>query len=34
MQYSRKRYFVLEDVALRCFKFATFSKREVPYCHH
>ena len=29
MQYSRKRYFVLEDAALRCFKSAPSSKREV-----
>lgn len=30
MQYSRKRYFVLEDAALRCFKSAPSSKREDP----
>ena len=29
LQYSRKRYFVLEDAALRCFKSAPSSKREV-----
>jgi hypothetical protein len=34
MQYSRKRYFVLEDAALRCFKSAPSTKGEVPYCHH
>ncbi|PWZ27417.1 3-hydroxy-3-methylglutaryl-coenzyme A reductase [Zea mays] len=28
MQYSRKRYFVLEDAALRCFKSASSSKGE------
>jgi hypothetical protein len=31
MQYSRKRYFVLEDAALRCFKSAPSSKREVTH---
>nr|CAB3499361.1 unnamed protein product [Digitaria exilis] len=30
LQYSRKRYFVLEDAALRCFKSAPSSKREDP----
>jgi hypothetical protein len=34
MQYSCKRYFVLEDTTLRWFKFAPSSKREVPNCHH
>jgi hypothetical protein len=29
LQYSRKRYFVLEDAALRCFKSAPSSKRQV-----
>uniref|UniRef100_A0A804LQC0 Auxin-responsive protein n=2 Tax=Zea mays TaxID=4577 RepID=A0A804LQC0_MAIZE len=29
MQYSRKRYFVLEDAALRCFKSAPSTKGEV-----
>ncbi|PWZ40639.1 hypothetical protein Zm00014a_018754 [Zea mays] len=29
MQYSHKRYFVLEDTALRCFKFAPSSKGEL-----
>ncbi|ONM22685.1 L-ascorbate peroxidase 2 cytosolic [Zea mays] len=31
MQYSRKRYFVLEDAALRCFKSAPSSKGEVSW---
>lgn len=31
LQYSRKRYFVLEDAALRCFKSAPSSKREVTH---
>ncbi|ONL93282.1 D8Ertd354e protein [Zea mays] len=31
MQYSRKRYFVLEDAALRCFKSAPSSKGELSY---
>ncbi|GJN20874.1 hypothetical protein PR202_gb08307 [Eleusine coracana subsp. coracana] len=30
LQYSRKRYFVLEDAALRCFKSPPASKREDP----
>jgi hypothetical protein len=29
LQYSRKRYFVLEDAALRCYKAPPASKREV-----
>ena len=29
LQYSRKRYFVLEDAALRCYKSPPASKREV-----
>lgn len=29
LQYSRKRYFVLEDATLRCFKSPPASKREV-----
>ena len=31
LQYSRKRYFVLEDAVLRCFKSPPASKREVNY---